>query len=72
MGTTCEVVEIEDLLSGAEDEAMRVSSLRRGETNLRNHSGVKLALLAAGKLLLSRPLPQSVNYLTNYFAMQSA
>ena len=72
MGTTCEVVEIEDLLSGAEHEAMRVSSLRRGETNLRNHSGVKLALLAAGKLLLSRPLLQSVNYLTNYFAIQSA
>ena len=55
MGTTCEVVEIEDLLSGAEDEAMRVSSRRREETNLQNHSGVKLL--------------RSMNYLTNYFAI---
>src|SRR5213075_3326743 len=57
MGTTCEVVEIEDLLSGAEHEAMRVSSLRRGETNLRNQDR-KSTRLNSSHALLSR-MPSS-------------
>jgi hypothetical protein len=39
--------------------------------NLRNHSGVKLALVTAGKLRATMPPLQPMNYFTNYFVLQS-